>query len=53
MSVEIVTNVKTLMTLAKEVGNAKKNRDKEQIKLAEAKLQAYEELIKQSDRMIL
>lgn len=50
---EIITNFKTLMILANEVGNARKSGDSVKIEEAILKLEQYKELIKQSDRFTL
>ena len=50
---EIITNFRTLMILANEVGNAIKSGDSVKIEEAILKLEQYKELIKQSDRFTL
>jgi hypothetical protein len=53
--VKIVTSWQTLFTLAKAVGNAeiKYGKDSEQHKEAVKQLKEYEEIVKQSDSMML
>ena len=53
MTIEIVTNVHTLMRLAKTVGDARQSEDAEALAKAEAELQAYERAVLNSDRMML
>lgn len=50
---EIITNFRTLMILANEVGDAIKSGDNVKIEEAILKLEQYKELIKQSDRFTL
>lgn len=49
----IITYWHTLFALARDVGAARASGDEEAIKVAESKLQAYEDLVLMSDEMRL
>jgi hypothetical protein len=53
MAVKIVTSFSTLMNYAREVGKARKSGDEEALAIAEANLEAYEDLIRKSHKMII
>lgn len=52
MAIEIVCSWQTLMTYAKEVGQAKKSGDPERIAEAEARHEDYRQMCLKADRMV-